>query len=256
MVYTELYLIQLAYYSGDYERVIEIGSADFSAVNVPSAQVLVARAKIALGQAEDVVTEYANVTDEQADLGAVRALALYTLGNKEASVESIDSIIAESKDNHNVQYLGGIILVLENRLDEAIELLSLHEGSLEAISLLVHIYLIKNQLDLATKEITSAKKWAQDNVVFNLAESWVDLRTGGNKYQQAYYIYEELASGGTQTAKSCIGQVVSQLMLARYPETETSLTQALELDPQNPDALISSIAYSIITGKPYEESLQ
>lgn len=209
-----------------------------------------------MGRAEEVVEEYANVTDEQADLAAVRALALYTLGNKEASVESIEALIAESKDNHNVQYLGGLILVLENRLEDAIELLSLHEGSLEAISLIVQIYLIQNQLDLATKEISAAKKWAQDNIVFNLSEAWVDLRAGGSKYQQAYYIYEELASGGSQTVKSTVGQVVSQLMLARYPETETSLAQAFELDPQNPDVLISAISYAILAGKPYEENLQ
>lgn len=145
--------------------------------------------------------------------------------------------------------------MLENRLEEALDLLSSHEGSLEAISLLVQIYLIQNQLDLASKEIQAAKKWAQDNIVFNISEAWVDLRTGGNKYQQAYYIYEELASGGAQTVKACLGQVVSQLLLSRYPETETSLTQALELDPENPEALISLISYSIFTGKPYQEHL-
>lgn len=207
-----------------------------------------------MGKQKEVIDEFSSLSEDDVDLIAVVSLAKYTLGKKEEAVSSVESLIADSKDNHNVQYIGGIILALENRLDEALELLSLHQGSLEAISLIVQIYLIQNQLDAAFKEVQAAKKWAQDNVVFNLSEAWVDFRKGGiDRYQDGFYIYEELASGGSTTIKSLLGQIVSQLQLGRLPEAEISLSQALELDPKNPDVLISLISLAILSGKSYEE---
>jgi coatomer protein complex subunit epsilon len=41
---------------------------------------------------------------------------------------------------------------------------------------MVYIRLSQNRTDLAIKEVTAAKKWAQDSMLVNLAESWVGLR--------------------------------------------------------------------------------
>lgn len=123
-----------------------------------------------------------------------------------------------------------------------------------SISLIIQIRLIQNRLDLAQKELLAAKKWAQDNIVFNLAEAWVDFRLGGtDKYQDGYYIYEELASGGTVTFKALAGQIVSQLQLGRLPEAQEAIEQALALAPANPELLINAIAGAILTGNDYKE---
>jgi hypothetical protein len=45
-----------------------------------------------------------------------------------------------------------------------------------SVALLVQIYLQTNHVDLAVKEIAAAKRWAQDSLLFNLAESWVGLK--------------------------------------------------------------------------------
>lgn len=47
------------------------------------------------------------------------------------------------------------------------------------MALLVQIYLAQNRLDLAKKEVQRARSWAQDNLLVNLAESWVGLREVG-----------------------------------------------------------------------------
>lgn len=43
-------------------------------------------------------------------------------------------------------------------------------------ALIVQIYLQQNRTDLALKEVQAARKWAQDSLLVNIAESWVGLR--------------------------------------------------------------------------------
>ena len=46
----------------------------------------------------------------------------------------------------------------------------------EAVALIVQIHLQQNRNDLAIKEVGAARRWAQDSLLVNLAESWVGLR--------------------------------------------------------------------------------
>ena len=43
-------------------------------------------------------------------------------------------------------------------------------------ALIVQIQLQQNRTDLALKEAQSARRWAQDSLLVNLAEAWVGLR--------------------------------------------------------------------------------
>lgn len=43
----------------------------------------------------------------------------------------------------------------------------------------MQVYLQQNRLDLALKQVTAARRWAQDSLLVNLAESWVGLRVVG-----------------------------------------------------------------------------
>lgn len=98
-----------------------------------------------------------------------------------------------------MQLLGGTVLQAAGKTEEALLLLSRHQGSLEAyevqpflypfdtfpnadgdllhrIALIVQIHLQQNRTDLALKEVQAARKWAQDSLLVNIAESWVGLR--------------------------------------------------------------------------------
>lgn len=115
--------------------------------------------------------------------------------------------------------------------------------------------MLQNHLDDASRQTEDVRRMAQDDIVFNLFNAWVSLRKGGaSLYQEAFYIYEELAIGGTATFKSLLGQTVAQIQLGRLPEAENTLAQALELEPENPDILISEIVFNIISNKPYQEA--
>jgi len=45
-----------------------------------------------------------------------------------------------------------------------------------SVALIVQIHLQQNRADLATKEAQRARKWAQDSLLVNIAESWVGMR--------------------------------------------------------------------------------
>jgi hypothetical protein len=46
----------------------------------------------------------------------------------------------------------------------------------EAVAIIVQIHLQQNRTDLALKEVQAARRWAQDSLLVNIAESWVGLR--------------------------------------------------------------------------------
>lgn len=52
----------------------------------------------------------------------------------------------------------------------------------EAVALIVQIHLEQNRTDLAIKEVAAARRWAQDSLLVNLAESWVGLRVVGSVF--------------------------------------------------------------------------
>lgn len=45
-----------------------------------------------------------------------------------------------------------------------------------SVALIVQIHLLQNRTDLAAQETQRARKWAQDSLLVNIAESWVGLR--------------------------------------------------------------------------------
>lgn len=49
-------------------------------------------------------------------------------------------------------------------------------GLVEAVALIVQIHLQQNRNDLALKEVSAARRWAQDSLLVNLAEAWLGLR--------------------------------------------------------------------------------
>jgi len=136
------------------------------------------------------------------------------------------------------------------------------------VALIIQIHLRQNRADLATKEAQRARKWAQDSLLVNLAESWVGMREvhplkpieprnrtltspqGGEKYQSAFYVFEELAqTAQTQSPHSLVAQAVSELHLGRLPEAEAALQQAVEVDGKNADTLANLIVLNTLLGK-------
>ncbi|KAG0129343.1 coatomer epsilon subunit-domain-containing protein [Tuber indicum] len=250
----ELLTIHNAFHGGQYSAVINHDTSGLSAENSIPSTVYKLRSQIAIGQAEEVAVELEG--QDNPDLAVLKAFAEYSQGSTENAVKMVESLVGSSSDNATVQIIGATVLHAEGRSEEALTLLSRHQGSLEAVALVVQIRLSQNRTDLALKEVLNAKRWAQDSLLVNLAESWVGLRIGGEKYQQAYYVYEELAqTPSTSAPRTLIGQAVAELHLGRLPEAEVALQQALEKNPKHEDALANMIVLSILAGKEIDEYL-
>ena len=126
-----MFEIHNAYHQGQYAKVAEYDSSSFSADHQLQARVLILRAKIALGQAEDVFTEVENETD-QPELEAVAAFARYVNGDTTDALEAVEQLVAASSQDVVVQVLGGTVLHGMGKSEEALALLSQHQGNLEA----------------------------------------------------------------------------------------------------------------------------
>lgn len=73
---------------------------------------------------------------------------------------------------------------------------------------------------------------------------------GGEKYQQAFYVFEELAQApSTSSIQSLISQAVAEIHLGRLDEAEAALQQALSKEPKNAEVISNSIVLNVIQGK-------
>ncbi|KAJ6180980.1 hypothetical protein N7519_011441 [Penicillium mononematosum] len=230
----ELLNIHSAFHSGQYQSVIDFETSALSPENKLPAQVLRLRAQIALGQFDESLAE-PSIEEDSPDL-------------------SHKNSQRTTPENNTVQILAATVLQAQDHSEEALALLSKHQGNLEAVSLIVQIHLQQNRTDLALKEVQAAKRWGQDSLLVNVAESWVGLRVGGEKYQSAFYVYEELASAPSTSAPlAIVGQAIAEIHLGRLPEAEAALTAALEKYPTDVELIANSIVLNVLAGKQTEE---
>ncbi|KAJ2800263.1 hypothetical protein H4R20_004127 [Coemansia guatemalensis] len=114
-------------------------------------------------------------------------------------------------------------------------------------------YLSINRVDLAQKLTAKLRTWAEDAPIAQLAEAWAALFVGGPKYNEAFYIFEELAQASSvSTARLLTALAVCKMHLAQYPEAEALLLEALEKDSNDPDVLANLVVCANLTSKPLE----
>ncbi|KAL6708530.1 hypothetical protein ACN47E_002511 [Coniothyrium glycines] len=246
----ELINIHSAFHAGAYQQVLDFDTSSFSNSNSLPVRVLQLRSQIALGQASAVSASLAN--EKTPDLVAVKLLADYEQG-KDVVAQAKKLAEQSGQDNLTVQLCVGMILERAGETEAALDILSKHQGSLDAVALIVQIHLQQNRTDLAAKEAQRARKWAQDSLLVNIAESWVGMREGGEKYQSAFYVFEELATTAQSTSPhSLVAQAVSELHLGRLPEAEAALQQALSIDSAGADTIANLIVLNTLLGKKAE----
>jgi len=248
----ELINIHNHFHQGQYQEVVDFDTSSFSPENELPTKVLQLRARIALGQSKDVLSEVKGASEP--DLQAIGALAELASGKTDSAVATVEKLAEASPESVGVQIVGGTVLQAAGKSEEALALLSQHQGSLDAVALIVQIHLSQNRTDLALKEVTAARRWAQDSLLVNLAESWVGLRVGGEKYQQAFYVFEELAQApATSSIWSLVSQAVCELHLGRTEEAQAALEQAMEKEPEYAEAIANLLVLTVISGKDPKE---
>ncbi|RMZ81259.1 hypothetical protein DV737_g2568, partial [Chaetothyriales sp. CBS 132003] len=249
----ELLNISTAFYTHAYQTVLDSDISALSPQNQATAQILKYRAQIALGQGSTVISALKSAKDAASQ--SIVTLAQYATGNSAAAVQAASNLAASEGEDAVVQICASTVLAAAGEYASAADLLSKHKGSLEAVALLVQIHLTQNRTDLAVKEVTAAKRWANDSLLINLAEAWLHLRQGGQEhYQSAFYVYEELATTpGNTSPTALVGQALCEIHLARWEEAEVALNQALAAEHPDVEAIANSLVLAAITGKKREQ---
>lgn len=111
---------------------IDFDTSSFSPENALPTRILQLRAKIALGQTEEVLEDVESEADDVPDLSAVKALAQQTAGDTDSALTLAQKLAETHGDNATVQVLAGTVLQAQGQTEEALALLSKHQGNLEA----------------------------------------------------------------------------------------------------------------------------
>jgi coatomer protein complex subunit epsilon len=178
----ELVNIHTAFIQGQHALVLsDYSPSDFSQSNRLPVRILQLRSQIELGQAAQVLSSISPAESTSTpDLAATRAYALFSSSRnsteKEKAVAEAEKLSEAQGDNLTVQLLCGTVLARAGKVEQALQLLGRHQGSLDAVALAVQIHLSQNRTDLAVKEAKSARSLGQDALLVNLAESWVGVR--------------------------------------------------------------------------------
>lgn len=123
----ELLNLHNFFHQGQFQEAIDFDTAGLSAENKLPARIISLRAQIALGQAEDVVADVQG--EQEVELVAVGALADLKAGNESKAVKTAEKLAGEAGDNATVQVLAGTVLQAAGKSEEALALLSQHQGN-------------------------------------------------------------------------------------------------------------------------------
>jgi coatomer protein complex subunit epsilon len=111
--------------------VIDFDTSALSPENHLPARILQLRAQIALGQSDQVLSAVDTVEDTP-DLAATKALAQQTTGDEDSALKLAQDLADNYPENATVQVLAGTVLQAQGKSEEALALLTKHQGNLEA----------------------------------------------------------------------------------------------------------------------------
>lgn len=223
----ELYFVRQYFYSGNYTKLFEIDTTSMSEKGLELTEIYMARAKLALGESLESIQSILT----QKTPGSAAILALAGEGNMEL-------IIDQHGDSDSVvQTLGAIFQIKNGSFDDAMDLLKKSVENLEAVALQVYIHLREHKIEAAEQTLKQALDWADEEIVLQLAQSWIKIVSGGvESYNDAFYVFEEL-NGTDSNPMTLTGMACADICLLRPEEALSSLKTALDSQPNYEEAL-------------------
>ncbi|ELU05412.1 hypothetical protein CAPTEDRAFT_225244 [Capitella teleta] len=252
----ELFDIRTALYIGNYQQCINEAqklkvSPDFR----DERDVLMYRAYLAQRKFGVVLDEVRS--GAPAELQAVRMLAdfLSNESQRDRLVTELDAKMSGNVDvsNSTALLMAGSVYYHHGNLDAALR--ALHQSdSLECLALMVQIMLKMDRVELAKKELKRMQDIDEDSILTQLAQAWFNLSVGGDKYQDAYYIFQELSDKFSSTPVLLNGQAACYMAQGRFDEAEGALQEAMDKDSNNAETLVNMTVLSQHLGKAPEVS--
>lgn len=256
----ELFDIKNAFYTGNFQ-----GCINEAQRLKPSDPDLATERDVFMYRAYLALQKFVIVKDEIGANSPQLIQPLKTLANYLQNVKDRDRISTELEQklisgtgnvdasNTTLLIVAATIFCHEANYEAALRVLhSAPSDHLECTALRLQTLLKMDRLDLAKKELKTMQEKDDDATLTQLAQAWVNMAIGGEKIQDAYYIYQELIDKHGSTPTLLNGQASSFLGQAKYDEAEAALLEAIDKDPRNADTLINLIVFSQHTGKPQE----
>ncbi|KAF8630126.1 hypothetical protein AX15_003083 [Amanita polypyramis BW_CC] len=264
---SELYHVKQQFVLGAYKSLVDMPLPDSSSPDYNPMLLYKARAYITLNDPQSAL----KLVDEESGnvaIKAVRALAGFATAeddtDKDAALEELRDLAVEiegddsegsARDKALVRVLAATAFVRAGETEEALETLGTDTEDLEAVALLVQIYLSINRPDLAKKQFDRSKKWAEDDLLLQLIESTIGLITGKDAYSNSSSFYtEQLANPSLTSPHMLTSRGITRILRNEIQEAKSDLEESLEQQKSDAETLAALCTAVSLGGSKKQEA--
>jgi coatomer subunit epsilon len=158
-----------------------------------------------------------------------------------------EDVDGTDRDRWLVRVLAGTAFARAGEVEEALESLCAgsNKTSLEAVAVVVQVYLSIHRPDLARKELDAAKRWAEDDLLLQLIEASISLATGSDGYSDSHSFYtEQLANPSLTSAHLLTARGVTRILQGEIPAAKSDLEEVSKKDKETLAALVVAAGLS------------
>jgi coatomer protein complex subunit epsilon len=241
----ELFELRNNFYLGNFTSAVnEANKLKLSGEKAVERDVFLFRSLIAQKQYSVVQAEISGSAPTQ--LQAVKCYANYmSTRQAEKSLKALDTQIQSlAPENWVSPLMSASIYLQEGRYEDALRTLQLTDN-IEGKAMQVQIFVAIERVDLAKKLIT---KMDEDATVTQLATAWTNIALGGEKAQEAYYIFQELMDKTQSSPTLLNGAAAAHIAQGKWEEADGAVKEAAEKDPNFAETLINQVMTSTQTG--------
>eukprot|EP00126_Sphaerothecum_destruens_P008331 Sdes_comp20173_c0_seq1m13382 len=245
----ELFEVKNSFYIGNFQQCITEAQrcVPKSPENVILKDVFMYRAYIAQKKYNIVKTEISQKSPTS--LQAILLLAQHISEpheDKSKIVEQMENWLCDEMIGNNpiVKLVAGLVYFSQENYDDCMRIL--HDSNdLECCGLMIACLLKIHRIQAACKELSRMQQLDDDATLTHISHALVDLHLGNSeKYQEAFYIYQELCEKFIPTPFLLNGKAVCLIHLARFQEAEAVLLEGLEKDPNHCETLANLVVVS------------
>lgn len=91
-----------------------------------------------------------------------------------------------------------------------------------------------------------------DATLTQLAQAWINIQLGGEKLQDAYYVFQDFADKFQPSLQLLNSQAVCNIGLQKYEDADVVLRDCLERNPNDYDTLANLITLTQHTEKSHD----